>query len=224
MRRFSILGLMGVVSAVAVAFAALRGANPRWAGAAHALTLGMIGFAVLASIRGRKGWLGFLVAGGGYFLAIRTLPAADVDLLPTSQVLTAIEAQIPGGMEVTTTFRPVDASTSPATVITTGTMRIEADNLIIRRSVALGKPAAGIWGSILPVGSNLLSFRAIAHDLFALVLGGLGAIVARRMWRQDPPSENDREPSRPAAPGEPLAELTLDRRPDPVRDAGKMPT
>jgi hypothetical protein len=105
MRRFSIRTLMGFVLAIAVAFAALRGANEYWAGGLVLAVLGLLGYAILASIhrqgRARAAWLGFLVLGGGYFLAVKALPAQESGWLPTSQILSYVEQQVIGANVLT---------------------------------------------------------------------------------------------------------------------------
>ena len=108
MRRFSIRKLMGFVLAIAVAFAALRGANDHWAGGLVLGFLGLLGYAILASIHrqgiARAAWLGFLVAAGGYFLAVRALPEQERGWLPTSQLLAYVEQQVVGVNTYTVNF------------------------------------------------------------------------------------------------------------------------
>ncbi|MGO9464117.1 MAG: hypothetical protein ACLQIB_09065 [Isosphaeraceae bacterium] len=71
MRRFTILGLMGLVLGLAVAIAALRNADDHWAVGLLLATALHMGVAALGAVyhagRRRAGRLGFAVFGGGYF-------------------------------------------------------------------------------------------------------------------------------------------------------------
>jgi len=75
--RFSIAGLMGMVLVVAVGVAALRSGSEDWAGIVSALTLGLLGVALLGVLF-RQGprrafWSGFALFGWGY-LALTMAP------------------------------------------------------------------------------------------------------------------------------------------------------
>src|SRR5882724_7844529 len=108
MRRFSIRNLMVFVLAIAVAFAALRGANQYWAGGLVLAILCLLGNSLLRSIhargQARAASLGFLILAGGYFLAVRTLPAQESAWLPTSQLLAYVERQVIGDRSITLNF------------------------------------------------------------------------------------------------------------------------
>jgi hypothetical protein len=72
MRRFSILGAMGLILVCAVGLAALRNANELWAGVVVLVTMALLGSALLGVIHqqgtDRAWWLGFGVFTGGYLL------------------------------------------------------------------------------------------------------------------------------------------------------------
>lgn len=178
MRRFSILGLMGFVLAIAFAFAALRGSNAFWSGGLLLVTLGLLGFAILASFRGRVGWLGFLVACGGYFLAVRALPATETASLPTSLLLDYAQDRFVPPASITfnslslpfmTASPPTIPSTDPGA--STGTVNF----------VTVPSPT---WNPLAAGAPNVDSYRSIGQNLFALLFGWLGSIVARRMRSQ----------------------------------------
>lgn len=178
MRRFSIFGLMGFVLAIAVAFAALRGSNIYWSGGVLLVTLGLLGFAILAALRGRVGWLGFLVACGGYFLAVRALPATETASLPTSLVLDyALDRFVP---PVSVTFNSLSLpfmTASPPTIPSTGPGATTA----LSNFVTVPSPT---WSPFAVGLQNADFYRSIGQNLFALLFGWLGSIVARRMRSQ----------------------------------------
>ncbi len=176
MRRFSILGLMGFVLAIAVAFAALRGSNAYWSGGVLLVTLGLLGFAILAAIRGRVGWLGFLVACGGYFLAVRALPATETALLPTSLLLNYAQDRFLAPTVFTVTSL-IGMTTSPPTISSTG----PGVTTVTSNFVTVPSPMWDPFAARLPKPE---SYRSIGQNLFALLFGWLGSIVARRMRSQ----------------------------------------
>ena len=99
MRRFTILGLMGVVLGMAVAIAALRNADDYWAGGLLLTTVMLIGVATLGACyhsgRRRAGRLGFAVFAGGYFaLAFLGLSPNHLAKLPTSWLLSYVHQRV----------------------------------------------------------------------------------------------------------------------------------
>lgn len=141
MKRFSILGLMGLVGTVAVAIAALRYASDAWAGALLLVLGVLLGAAVLGVVygrgRGRAGWLGFLVFGGGYGLVTVCPGLADqvAPRLPTSQLLNDVHARAANQtMALISWPYPMLVSTP------SGTVRIDADTVFAPAAVDLGLP------------------------------------------------------------------------------------
>jgi hypothetical protein len=208
MRRFSIRNLMGLIVAIAVAFAALRGANDHWAGGLVLAFLGLLGYSILASIHrqgaARAVWLGFIVAGGGYFLAVRALPDQERGWLPTSQLLTYVEQQVVGVNSITVNIlgaivntplpgTPGTAATSTVTtaptITTTGggpavwNLATTGGGNSIRVVNASGTTVATAWAPFLPGAANGEAFKSVGHSLFALMAGWIGAVVSRRMWK-----------------------------------------
>jgi hypothetical protein len=208
MRRFSIRKLMGFVVIIAVAFASLRGANAYWAGGLVLAFLGLLGYSILASIHrqaaARAAWLGFIVAGGGYFLAVRALPDQERGWLPTAQLLSYIEQQVVGmntfavGLTsaafVNTTSQapsPYSATTPTLTTLPGAPAPTAWDvvvypypngatNYIRSWNPQGATPTA--WAPFLPGAANGEAFKSIGHSLFALMAGWIGAVVSRRMF------------------------------------------
>ncbi|MFO0959845.1 MAG: hypothetical protein U0800_20820 [Isosphaeraceae bacterium] len=99
MRRATILGMMGLILALAVILAALRDANDWWASGLYLATAVSIGWATVAAScrqgRPRAGRLGFAVFAGGYFaLAFLGIPEIDSGRLPTTWLMAYIHRQV----------------------------------------------------------------------------------------------------------------------------------
>jgi hypothetical protein len=179
MRRFTILGLMWLVLATAVAVAALRNADDYWAGGLMLATVLLIGVVILGAVyhsgRKRAGLLGFAVFAGEYFaLAFLGLSDQNLARLPTTWLLTYVHQQVapvhtftvtymgPGtGQTGQGTFLMSDVSRNPAanTVTTTTTSQFGVAN-----SVSGGRSAP--WKSLLPGAANYEAFSVVGHCLF----------------------------------------------------------
>jgi hypothetical protein len=172
MRRVTILGLMGLVLGMAVAFAALRNADDYWAGGLLMVTLLLMGTAVLAVVyergQSRAGWLGFLVFGGGYLaFSIGQLPSAEVSAkLPTTRFMKYAHARVDtvGRLRGKLIFQLVDPTTGATSFDEAG---IQAD-------------PSQKWKAMLPGAVNYEAFSIVGHCLFALLAGLLGMGIARR--------------------------------------------
>ncbi len=101
--RFSIGGLMAVVSVLAIGFAALKNANETWAGAMFLLTCGVMGLAVVGVICRREAerawWLGFALFGWGY-MALAFWPSESLPKLPTMSLLEWLQSLFGAAPEV----------------------------------------------------------------------------------------------------------------------------
>jgi hypothetical protein len=191
MRRFTILGLMGLVLGIAVATAALRNADDSWAGGLILAMAAFIGLVTLSAFyssgRRRAGRLGFVVFGGGYF-ALVFLGLSDYDLavLPTTRLLAyvnqraaqpwtfAFTTAAPGPMgQGTVLLSNVTSGPMPNTVTTTTTSQFVAP-------IVASATASARWRSALPGAANYSAFTAVGHCLFAVVAGLCGMVVARR--------------------------------------------
>lgn len=138
MKRFSILGLMGLVVVVAVAIASLRYAGGMWAGVLLLGLLGLLGMAVLGVVygegRSRAGWLGFLVFGGGY-ATITCCPGLDTALaprLPTSQLLQLVHSNVVGPQTFQVLFSALTTSSQPTNALIVGnTPQVQARSFTV---------------------------------------------------------------------------------------------
>jgi hypothetical protein len=111
MRRFTILGVMGLVLAMAVGLAALRGADEYWAGGLLAVTPLLFGLALIGAICGRSGKrpgrVGFVVLGGGYFaLVFLGLSDANLGKLPTSRLFAYLHERVAGTVTLSYLLAP----------------------------------------------------------------------------------------------------------------------
>src|SRR5436305_4059371 len=94
--RISIARLMGVVSVIAVGAAALKIADEVWAGVMLALTIGLLGVAVLGALYGREArrafWVGALLFGAAYL--VPSVVEATRPKLPTTRLLTYAHSKL----------------------------------------------------------------------------------------------------------------------------------
>jgi hypothetical protein len=184
MRRFTILGLMGLVLGLAVAIAALRNADDYWAGGLMMATAGLIGVAALGAFyhsgRRRARRLGFVVFGGGYFaLVFLGLHAGNLAKLPTTWVLTYVHQRVtPQTYTLTVTTVPAGGGTMPVGN-STPTQAVYAISPFALASGISGNGSAR-WKALLPGAANYEAFSAVGHCLFALLAGLLGMVIAQR--------------------------------------------
>ncbi len=190
MRRFTILGLMGLVLGVAVFVAALRNADDYWAGGLMLGTALLIGVTTVGAFyqsgRRRASRLGFVVFAGGYFaLVFCGLSEQNLAKLPTTWLLVYVHQRVapPQTFAITyTVAAPVQGTTvissvNPAPLANTITTTTTSP--VIVGTAVTGTSPTG-WGSLLPGAANYPAFSVVGHCLFALVAGLLGMVVARR--------------------------------------------
>jgi hypothetical protein len=168
--RHSILRLMGFILALAVALAALRDANQYWADGLLMMTLLLLGTSLLAVVytrgQSRAGWLGFLVFGGAYCALSMGVPESLGVKLPTTKFISYAHARVLSANRLRgkLVFSSVDSTTG---VISYDEAGIRAD-------------PSQRWKAILPGAADFGSFSVVSHCLVTLLVGLLGAFIARR--------------------------------------------
>jgi hypothetical protein len=182
MRRFTILGLMGLVLGLAVGIAALRNADDYWAGGLLLATALLIGVAALGAVyqsgRRRAGRLGFAVFTGGYFaLAFLGLSEAKLNLLPTTWLLRSVHEKV----------APPSTYLPPTVVTQTRNGARWAVSKPVLTTALKAMPSYNRWKLMLPGAANYDAFNVVGHCLFALLAGLLGTVIARRYQARQHP-------------------------------------
>jgi hypothetical protein len=190
-RRFTILGLMGLVLGLAVAIAALRNADDYWAGGLMLATALLIGVVTLGAVydsgRRRAGRLGFAVFGGGYFaLAFLGLSDQNLAKLPTTWLLLYVHQRVlPPQTFAFTVIAP--GQTGQGTILTSDVTAGPLANTITTTTTSryivankVSGDTSARWRSLLPGAANYEAFSVVGHCLFALLAGLLGMVIARR--------------------------------------------
>jgi hypothetical protein len=191
MRRFTILGLMGLLLGVAVAVAALRNADDYWAGGLMLATVLLIGVVTLgaaySSGRRRAGRLGFVVFAGVYFaLAFLALSDHNLAKLPTTWLLVFVHQRVsPPKLVYYVAMKYTPVQTGTTTVLT---RKITPSVPAYGVTTTTSSPTSVInyvrtppsWNALLPGAANYEAFSVVGHCLFALLAGLLGMVVARR--------------------------------------------
>jgi hypothetical protein len=194
MRRFTILGLMGLILGLAVSIAALRNADDQWAGALLLTTALLIGAAALGAVyhsgRRRAARLGFAVFGGGYFaLAFLGLSESNLTRLPTTWLLRYVHDKVaPAAIYASDPFDALEmiGGTSSASVPSGGATLTMSNHFPIRLASVATTTTPNRWKFMLPGAANYDAFGVVGHCLFALLAGLLGIVIATRYQaRQD---------------------------------------
>src|SRR5262249_39310858 len=181
MRRFTILGLMGLVLGLAIAIAALRNADDYWAGGFLLATALLIGVVTLGACyhsgRRRAGRLGFAVFAGGYFaLAFLGLSDQNLAKLPTTWLLVYVHQRVapPQTFDTLTLTGAGPGQAGQGNILTTNVTPGPWANTITTTTTTQIMVAANptvspvVWKSILPGAANYEAFSAVGHCLFAL--------------------------------------------------------
>jgi hypothetical protein len=202
MRRFSILGLMGLILAFGVAVAALREANEVWSSVMPALVLILLGVAVLGAIYGRDavrvGWLGFALFGGVYHLLAAGPWVSDRARpnLPTTRLLDYVHSRVvttaTGSLTFTTSVSSASTPTQPNSIAlvnvtgtATGTNPSQTFTYLLSSAGSQPGPSQpGVLARFLPGAANYEPFLRVGHALFTPIFGLIGAMAALRFYRQ----------------------------------------
>ena len=205
--RFTIGGLILVVLALGVAFAALRQHSDAWDSALLGLDLLVLLTSILLSVHRRAEkkafWIGFALFGWTYLVASLVPPIAD--RLPTTKALVALGSRI-AGPETTwvddlilTNIRSFDLQ-APTTKPVSSPVQAARGDVQVYNGPATSTPASFLYKRLVatPIGDDG-RFVRIGHSLLALVIAFLGAILSRKLWHG---SESTSRPakSRPVGP------------------------
>jgi len=213
MRRFTILGLMGLVLGLAIALAALRNADDSWAGGLLLATALLIGVVTLGAFyhsgRRRAGRLGFVVFAGGYFaLAFLGLSDQNLAKLPTTWLLIYVHQRVAPPQTFTLTVTgTTPVQMGEGTILMSNVTAGPLANTVTTTTTSQFAVASGVsddtsprWRSLLPGAANYPAFSVVGHCLFVLLAGLVGMLIARRFEaRQEQPLEINSA----AAPGFP---------------------
>jgi hypothetical protein len=165
MRHVTILGLMTFVLICGVGTAALTASTTLWDHAVFSSTLLILTASILLAVYGRRAfWLGFALFGWAY-LVLTLIPPVEARLLSTKG-LTWLGASAMN-RHVTTVAFTAEGRTLAA--LEDGEVRLW--------DAATGAP--------ISTGGTPENFRRIGHSLVALLLGLLGASLARWLQGRD---------------------------------------
>ena len=202
MRRFTILGMMGLVVTIAFCLAALREANDYWAGGLLLATPFLFALALIGALCGgpekRSVRLGFVVLGGGYF-ALVFLGLSDLNLrkLPTNMLLEWVHHRVVGPSDTfVLSVAPMISPNGPArALLVQGTLTgsvapvprpppaaiLPSPSYFVDLDLdgSLDVAQTGFWSTALPGAARYQAFQAVGHCLFSLVAGLLGVGLAK---------------------------------------------
>jgi hypothetical protein len=194
MRRFSILGMMGIVGLIAICITALRNADQFWQAIAVTLTMGILGVALLGVWQLRDGdrawWAGFASFGCGY-LILTFAPWAEDHIGPitaTSYLLRSIHDSAGSETSYYRRFAEMEARQRSLTERlddpTMGVAITEMKTLVtkIANARSAEPPGSKRLRALLPGSVRGSEFTRIGHCLFTLVAAWFGATVSRWMW------------------------------------------
>jgi WD40 repeat protein len=190
--RFNIASLLVVVLVLGVGFAALRESSDLWDSALFTLTLGMLLVAILLAIHRaesrRAFWTGFALFGSGY-LALSLVQSIE-SRLATTKALTYLDSKVPGRtqtffkIQFTATGSGTSGSQVQAVAFSPQGNQIATSSLgTVRLWDATTGRLLGGWAGTTE------NFVRIGHSLLALLVGWLGGLLSRRLWRGSRPPE-----------------------------------
>jgi hypothetical protein len=189
--RITIVGMMAVVLACGVAFAALRDASDVWEGAVLMATVSILGAAILGSRSGRASdrawWQGFALFGWGYLIATMA-PWFGHEVgtkLPTSMALNYLQRLAVGAPKSATLTGNVSIK-DPSYSITTESLRIDYPDGRTTIMDPKGEDVSLLLGrtarTALPGAINREAFLRVGHCSFAFLAAIIGALIGRHFY------------------------------------------
>lgn len=208
MKRFgsSVAGMMALILAVAVGFAALRDGKVLWASATFSLSVTLLATAILAACaaRGpaRLAWGGFALFGWAYLgIAFGPLPNGNGASIPPLPTMAAYELLLDAKWRgMASEPRRLLNNREPRGEVFLGRMGAYA-NAHMSGSFEIayesGSLVDGVAPSALPRVLDALQLRRIVHALEALAFGLLGAAIGRGLaaWYDRPGRRADAPPA-----------------------------
>jgi hypothetical protein len=191
--------MMWYVSFIAVGLAALRNANEVWVGVLLLLTLSTLCIAFLGVLhrRGKERvwWSGFAVFACAYFL-VAFGPFAEMrPNLGTTQLIEYARSEMMyplGNDESTLEELEINYQQAmrfpqfipPAALESYRWILIEKKSTMVSGTLPPGIEARRRLRQFTPGVRNEKSFRTVAHCLFCLLAGLMGAFISARMYRE----------------------------------------
>src|SRR5262245_40014777 len=199
---------MGFVIVCALGFAAMLKANELWAGVVLFLTLGMLGVSTLGILdrraAKRAGWVGFTLFGGAY-LTISLAPWLSTEILP--QLPTTRILELSEFLEFADSKREVELlreqlaleeltyeklgtkntiydPTTPRNLVRDMRVRATLDKIELLKAQINNRVAQQTFGQ-LPLTT---ARRKVGHCVFALLIGLIGALIARGFYQTREPA------------------------------------
>jgi hypothetical protein len=172
--RFRIGTLLIVIIVLGVGFAALRESNDMWDSGVFTLALCALLVSILLAIH-RNGsrrafWVGFALFGAAY-LGLSLVPPIESRLI-TKKALAYLDSKLLGrSLGFFTIHFTGTGSGGPGDRVQTVAFTVDGKRL------ATSSPGqVRLW-------DTTVNFVRIGHSLFALLAGGIGGLLSRRLWR-----------------------------------------
>jgi hypothetical protein len=184
--RFSIASLLIVVIVLAVGFAALREASDIWSSGTFTLTIGALLISALLAVHrarsARAFWIGYALFGCTY-LVLSLVPVIESRLI-TTKGLTYLDSKVPGRSPVVLSVR---FTTSGSTSVN---QQIQALAFSSSGNQVAGSAfgAVRLWDATTGKlrqgwGGTTENFVSIGQSFIALLVGWLGGLLSRRLYR-----------------------------------------
>jgi hypothetical protein len=190
--RFNIASMLVAVLVLGAGFAALRASNDLWDSGLFSLTLTVLLISILLAIHRseaqRSFWIGFALFGGGY-LVLSLVPSIESRLVST-RALAYLDSKVPGRSLGRSIRLALDVFGEPSKHKKILIASSDEDDQ--QDATSQGVPA--LWDATtakLFIGwsGTTENFVRIGHSLLALLVGWLGGLLSRRLWRASKTAE-----------------------------------
>jgi hypothetical protein len=185
--RFNIASLIVFILLCGFAFAALKESSDIWEHGVFSVTLLALIATVLLAIHTNEArrafWLGFALVGGCY-LVFTLVPPMESRLV-SSQGLSYVHSKLPGQPAATVSFVLTTNGGGGSTSAGNQTLTLTASGNPTTAASGSGRVWMVSNGNLFTrwVGSSE-NFVKIGHSVLALMLGWLGGVLSRWLWRR----------------------------------------